>query len=71
MGSHKMNELTEALEGLIPSIEKLTSIDIDGAIMDSLSKEDREEVEKFKKSSDVVKKAEKMAKDFNSKTANK
>lgn len=68
MGSDNkaLSDLKAALEGLVPAIKKLNSIDIDGAIMGSLSKEDRAKVEEFKKSSDVVKEAEAMAAKFNS-----
>lgn len=67
MESHKeMDKLIEALEGLVPAVEKLISIDLDGALMGSLSKKDRAEVEEFKKTSDVLKQAEEMASKFNS-----
>lgn len=68
MGSDNkaLNDLKAALEGLVPAIKKLNSIDIDGALMGNLSKEDRAKVEEFKKTSDVVKEAEAMAAKFNS-----
>lgn len=68
MGSDNkaLNDLTAALEGLVPAVKDLAKIDLDGALMGSLSAEDREKVEKFKKTSDVVKEAEAMAAKFNS-----
>jgi Asp-tRNA(Asn)/Glu-tRNA(Gln) amidotransferase C subunit len=66
MGSDKeLNKLAEALEGLIPAVEKLISVDLDGELLGSLSKKDRDEVEKFKQSSEVLREAEDMAAKFN------
>jgi hypothetical protein len=68
MGSRKeIDKLTEVLEGLVPAVEKLSSIDLDGALLGSLSKEDRAKVQDFKENSDVIKEARDMAAKFNSK----
>ena len=67
MGSDEgINKLSEVLKELAPVVKKLSNIDTNGELLSTLSKKDREEVEKFKNTSEVIKEAEAMAAKFNS-----